>query len=97
VPLVHYHLFGTEALSDGVAAALQQRLACLLANHGLVTAGRTLAQALKVMQEVDSLCQAYLLALAVGEPVVLGEAEMAAVIERFRSYGQVARAPGAPG
>ncbi len=94
VPLVPYHLFGTEALSQGVAAAMQQRLACLLANHGLVAAGRTLAQALKVMQEVESLCQAYLLALAVGEPVVLSEAEMAAVIQRFSTYGQAAKAVG---
>ncbi len=95
VPLVPYHLFGTEALSQGVAAALQHRLACLLANHGLVAAGRTLAQAMKVMQEVESLCQTYLLALAVDEPVLLSEAEMAAVVERFRSYGQAALASGA--
>jgi L-fuculose-phosphate aldolase len=92
VPLVPYHLFGTEALSQGVAAALQQRNACLLANHGLVAAGATLAQALKVVQEIESLCQVYLQALAVGEPVLLTAAEMAAVIERFRSYGKSARA-----
>ena len=92
VPLVPYHLFGTEALSQGVAAALQQRNACLLANHGLVAAGSTLAQALKVAQEVESLCQVYLQALAVGEPMLLSAAEMAEVIERFRSYGKSAPA-----
>jgi len=92
VPLVPYHLFGTEVLSQGVAAALQARNACLLANHGLVAAGASLAQALKVVQEVESLCQVYLQALAVGEPVLLSAAEMAEVIERFRSYGKSARA-----
>jgi L-fuculose-phosphate aldolase len=91
VPCVPYHLFGTEALSAAVAAAFQVRDACILANHGLVAAGATLAQAMKVVQEIESLCEVYLKALAVGEPVVLTAAEMADVIERFRSYGRSAR------
>ena len=92
VPLVPYFTFGTEALSQAVAAALATRDACLLANHGLVAGGRSLAQAMKVVQEIESLCEVYLKALAVGEPVVLGEAEMAEVIEKFRAYGQARRA-----
>ncbi|MBX3635047.1 MAG: class II aldolase/adducin family protein [Rubrivivax sp.] len=91
VPLVPYHLFGSEALSQGVAAALAQRDACLLAHHGLVAAGPTLAQAMKVALEVESLCGMYLAALAVAEPRLLGSDEMAAVIEKFRSYGKTAR------
>lgn len=88
VPLVPYHLFGTEALSDGVGAALRGRWACLLAHHGLVAAGRDLTQAMKVVQEVESLCESYLLALAVAEPATLTPAQMAEVIEKFRTYGK---------
>lgn len=91
VPLVPYFTFGTEALSQAVAHALQDRLACLLANHGLVAAGTTLAQAMKVMQEIESLCEAYLKALAVGEPALLGTHEMAEVMQQFKAYGQTAR------
>lgn len=91
VPLVPYHLFGSEALSQAVAAALAQRNACLLAHHGLVAAGPTLAQAIKVALEVESLCGMYLAALAVAEPRLLGSDEMAAVIEKFRGYGKTAR------
>lgn len=83
-----YHLFGTEALSAAVLQAMDDRLACLLATHGAVSAGATLRQALKVMQELESLCQSYLAALAAGEPVLLTAAEMAEVIEKFRGYGQ---------
>ena len=93
VRCVPYHLFGTEALSDTVAQAMQDRDACLMANHGLVAAGATLAQAMKVALEIESLCETYLTALAVAEPTRLSGAEMAAVIERFRSYGKVARRP----
>ena len=91
VPCVPYSMFGTEALSAAVASAFRDREACLMANHGLVAAGPTLARAMKVAQEVESLCEAYLAALAVGEPVVLSGPQMQAVIERFRSYGKAAR------
>ena len=91
VPLVPYFTFGTEALSAAVAHALHDRYACLLANHGLVAAGATVEQAMKVVQEVESLCEVYLKALAVGEPAILGAEEMAVVIDKFRSYGRVAR------
>ena len=88
VPLVPYATFGSEALSDGVVLALAERDACLLAQHGMVSCGSSLAQAMKVMLEVEGLCQTYLLALAVGEPPVLDGAEMARVIAKFRHYGR---------
>ena len=92
VPLVPYFTFGTEALSAAVGQALQDRDACLLSNHGLVAAGASVAQAMKVVQEVESLCEVYLKALAVGEPVLLGADEMAVVIDKFSRYGRAARA-----
>lgn len=92
VPCVPYHLFGTEDLSAAVAGAFADRDACLMANHGLVAGGNTLAKAMKVLQEIESLCEVYLKALAVGEPAVLSKDEMAAVITKFASYGKTARA-----
>jgi L-fuculose-phosphate aldolase len=92
VPCVPYHLFGTEALSQAVAGAMHDRDACLMSNHGLVAAGATLARAMKVLQEIESLCEVYLKALAVGEPAVLSRQQMVEVIEKFRSYGRTARA-----
>ena len=88
VPCTGYHLFGTEALSSAVAEAFAHRHACLLANHGLVAGGHTLEHASRVLVEVEALCEIYLKALAVGEPVVLGASEMAAVIDRFATYGK---------
>ena len=83
-----YHLFGTPELSQAVVQVMQGRKAALLATHGLVTAGATLREAMKVTIEIESLCDTYLRALAVGEPAVLGDDEMAAVIDKFRGYGQ---------
>ena len=92
VPCVPYHLFGSEALSKAVAGAMLQVDACLLANHGLVAGGKTLGQAMKVLQEIESLCEVYLKALAAGEPALLSREQMAEVIEKFQSYGRAARA-----
>ena len=82
-----YATFGTQALSDAVVAALKDRRACLMANHGLVAWGKSLAGALAMALEVEALCGQYLRCLQVGEPVLLSEAEMAEVLEKFRDYG----------
>ncbi len=92
VPLTPYFTFGSEALSDAVADAMRDRDACLMSNHGLVAAGATLARAMKVAQEIESLCEVYLKALAVGEPALLDAAAMAEVLDKFGSYGRSARA-----
>lgn len=83
-----YATFGTQALSDATIAALHERNACLLANHGMVVFGRDLNQALALAIEFETLCAQYWRSLQLGEPVLLSAAEMAEVIERFRWYGK---------
>lgn len=82
-----YATFGSQALSDAAVAALEGRSACLLANHGMITIGETLARAVDLAIEVESLARQYALSLAIGEPVLLDDAEMERVIEKFRTYG----------
>ncbi len=90
-----YHLFGKPELSRAVAKAFAKRHACLMANHGLVAGGTSLTHAVKVACEIESLCETYLKALAVGEPAILTRQQMAAVRERFKTYGKTRRRPGA--
>lgn len=85
-----YALFGSQQLSIAVLAALQERRACLLANHGLVACGADLPAALDLAVEVELLASQYLLARQCGQPVLLDENEMAEVIAKFASYGQQA-------
>ena len=82
-----YALFGTQQLSDNAVIALQDRKACLLANHGMIAVGETLDKALSITQEVETLCEQYLRALQVGEPYILSRQEMLEVQEKFKSYG----------
>ncbi|MAI24687.1 MAG: class II aldolase [Spirochaeta sp.] len=88
-----YATFGTEALSAHTVQALQNRHACLLAHHGLVSLGRDLDQALKIAIEVETLAQMYLQALQLGEPPLLSAAQMEEVHRQFRGlgYGQASK------
>ena len=88
VRCARYATFGTQALSDATVAALHERSACLLANHGMVVFGRDLEHALAMAVEFETLCEQYWRTLQLGAPVLLSEAEMAEVIERFKWYGK---------
>ncbi len=81
-----YATFGTQALSDAVLTALQDRRACLMANHGLLAWGEDLTSALDLASEVEALCGQYLRACQMGEPVLLSHAEMAEVLDKFKDY-----------
>ena len=83
-----YALFGSQALSDNALAALIDRKACLLANHGMIALGRDLGDALAVTIEVENLCEQYWRALQLGEPHILSEAEMRDVFQQFKGYGK---------
>ena len=80
-----------EALAKACAtlAALQDRQACLLGQHGQIALGRTFDAALSMATEVETLARMYVHACTLGEPPVLSDAEMERVIAQMRrmSYG----------
>jgi len=83
-----YAIFGSPELSTAAMQAMAGRKGCLLANHGLLVAGRDLAEALALAVELEELCEQYWRACQLGEPVLLSPAEMQAVQEKFAGYGQ---------
>ena len=78
--------FGTQALSDVVVEALDDRCAALLGHHGMICFAADLDRVLALAVEVETLARIYLQALQVAEPPVLPAAEMAEVLERFKDY-----------
>jgi L-fuculose-phosphate aldolase len=88
-----YAAFGSAELSRLMQTALQGRSACLMANHGATVLGRDLDEAVELAFELEGLCELYWRALQGGPPVLLSEAEMADVLQRYRSYGQRAEVP----
>lgn len=82
-----YALFGTEALSQQVVAAMDGRNGCLMANHGMLTAGPTLDRALWLAQELETLAHQHYHAALLGGGHVLSDAEVAEAAAAFADYG----------
>lgn len=67
VPVCEYTMTGTDELGDEVASKLADRAAALLANHGMVTVGPTLAKALHAATLVERTAQIVFGARLLGE------------------------------
>jgi len=82
-----YATYGSQELSDNVIEALGDRRACLMANHGMVAYADSMAKALTLAVEIESLCRQYLIARAAGTPVLLTDEQMAEARAKLARYG----------
>ena len=81
-----YATFGTKELSHNVVKALINRSACLMSNHGQVAFGKNLEEAFELAQEIENICQQYIIALKIGEPKILSFEEMKKVLDKAKNY-----------
>jgi len=88
VNVAPYATFGTQALAEAVVATMGAGSACLMANHGQVTIGRTWQQALAIAEEVEEQAAIAYGALMLGGGNRLSRDQLADSEEQFRSYGQ---------
>jgi L-fuculose-phosphate aldolase len=82
-----YAPFGTVALAALALQALEGRSACLLANHGMIVVGATLAKAMWLAVELEALAKQYYQSLLIGGPHILSDAEIAEAAAAFDNYG----------
>jgi len=88
IPCAEYATFGSAELAVNAVVALRGGNACLLANHGMIALGETLAQALRLAAEVETLASQYWHAAQLGTPHILDRDELLKVRARFAGYGQ---------
>jgi len=83
-----YATFGAQELSDNALAALEDRKACLLADHGMIAVGGDLRSAMRLAVEVENLARLYFNCLQPGrEPPLLSAGDVANVASRIANYG----------
>ncbi|KZM48658.1 class II aldolase/adducin family protein [Labrenzia sp. OB1] len=82
-----YATFGTEELSKLAIEAIQDRTACLLANHGMIAVGESLAKAMWRAVELETIARQYYLSLQIGGPVLLSQEAIADTLNSFSGYG----------
>jgi len=88
IPCADYATFGTAELAASVVRALGRGRACLMANHGMVALGDSLAAALRLAADVETLAAQYWHAAQLGQPHVLPRDELDRVRAQLASYGQ---------
>jgi L-fuculose-phosphate aldolase len=81
-----YATFGSSLLAAHAVAALADRRACLLANHGMVALGTSPDAALELAAEVETLAEQYWRAAQLGAPRLLTPEEMAEALDAFGHY-----------
>jgi len=87
-----YATYGTQELSDLVLKALEGRNAALMGSHGLVVLGSSLANALMLTIEAETLAKMYWRAVQLGQPRLLSGPQVALVQEKLDAYGYGAAA-----
>lgn len=98
VPLAPYATYGTEELSGHASEALgEKHSACLLQNHGTITAAETATKAYTLTEILEEMAELYYRTLLAGEPIILGPDRISETRARISGYGQSKRAPGSTG
>jgi L-fuculose-phosphate aldolase len=82
VRVARYATYGTPELARSVHAALEDRTAALMQNHGAVAYGATLDEAYDRAQLLEWLCAMHTVASGLGSPRFLSDAELAEVARR---------------
>jgi L-fuculose-phosphate aldolase len=90
VRVAPYATFGTPELAASAVEALHGRAAALLANHGTIAHGPDLDAAVNATELLEWAAELYARARMLGDPRVLGQPELAAVVEAAsaRGYGR---------
>lgn len=81
-----YSTFGSDGLAGNVSAALADRVAALLQNHGAIAYGATLEEAYDWVQLAEWLAEVYWRARLAGTPRILSGAELDAVREQAHRH-----------
>lgn len=82
-----YARYGTPELSRIAVEALENRTACLLANHGMIAIGATLEKAIWTAVELETLAKQYYHTLAIGGPVMLTDEHIEETLQGIATYG----------
>ncbi|WP_422444802.1 L-fuculose-phosphate aldolase [Thermoanaerobacterium sp. DL9XJH110] len=83
-----YTTFGTRELAETAFEGMKDRFAVLLGNHGLLAGGNDIEYAFNTAEEIEFCCEVFYRTKCIGEPVILTDAEMDIVLEKFKTYGQ---------
>ena len=83
----HFHVPGTEAFAEEVMGVLSeepQLRALLLASHGLLTMGKSMAEAQGLSESLELQAKIYHQARLLGMPAIISEAKRQEIVKRYK-------------
>ena len=83
-----YATFGTKELSENVINSMHNANAVLMANHGIVVCGKGLGEAYSLLENMEYVAEIQWRTACAGGAMVINDAEMLNILERFKTYGQ---------
>ncbi len=81
VPTADYATPGTPALGESIRELIKTNNCILLSNHGAVTVGKTIEEALIAIERLEHAAFTYYIAKTLGEPRALPKAELSMLYE----------------
>ena len=89
VRLAGYTMPGTKEMAAEVVKALKERAGALIANHGAITVGRTVAEAFTGSNVLEKAAQVYINSMAIGGPTEISQEDIDFFHDFFlNKYGQ---------
>lgn len=84
-----YKTFGTYELAEEVFQTIGNDKGLLLGNHGVIAVGEDLPASFSVAKDIEFIAKLYYRALSIGKPVLLNDEQLAEVVDKFGTYGQL--------
>ncbi len=89
IEVAEYFLPGSKELAQSAVTALGNKSACIMANHGLITAADNLNEAYKIAQIVEKSAQAVIYANSLGGAIELSQDDIDFMRDFYlNEYGQ---------
>jgi L-fuculose-phosphate aldolase len=82
-----YVTWASPELGEAAVKALEQRTACLLGNHGMISYGASLRKAFNAALRLEILCRQFIRARQAGTVEMLASNDIEIAVERYKNYG----------
>ena len=81
-----YATFGTSSLAKNVLKALENRKGCLMENHGQLTIGETIEEAISLTESLEKLSKQFFMCNLSKSVKLISKNEMSKVLSLFSEY-----------
>ncbi len=81
IPCITYGEAATSHIADGLAEALKDNDLVLLANHGVISVGRTLEDSVKLIEAAEEVMKIYSYAKQIGQTSDLSDEQLESIFE----------------